>query len=68
MLPDKNNLLHNRVFQESVDAFCADSELPRSQAWQTWIPGPSKICLNQQEHAFNVAMLAGLHIPGAATW
>lgn len=73
MLPDKNNPVHNALFEHAVDTFCERTGLPRAQSWQTWIWGPSKIFLNDQEHRFNTAMLGhlrgevGVRVPLATT-
>jgi hypothetical protein len=72
MLPDKNNPVHNAVFQRAVKAFCADTGLPASETWKTWMPGPSKIFLNHQEHLFGAAIQGeldklGLRVPVATT-
>lgn len=64
MLPDKNNPVHNRMFQKTVDAFCAKTGLDPATTWQTWLAGPSKILLNNQEYLFNTAMMADLREMG----
>jgi hypothetical protein len=60
MLPDKNNPVHNRIFDDAVKAFCAKTGLPYERTWRTWEPGPSKLFLNDREHRFDESVLAGL--------
>ena len=72
MLPDKKNPIHNAMFQKAVNAFCSDTGLPPGETWKTWVPGPSKIFLNQQEYEFGAAMQGnlrelGLRVPIATT-
>lgn len=59
-LPNKRNPVHNAMFQEALSAFCDKTGLPRGQTWRTWLPGPSKIFLNNQEHLFNELMIGHL--------
>jgi len=74
-LPDKNNPELNRLFTKSLKNFCSKTGLSRHKAWQTWMPGESKIFLNNQEHLFNITMIddlkeIGVHIPicTTSTW
>ena len=72
MLADKNNPWHNRRFTEAVRAFAARHGLPEGATGQTWIAGPSKLFLNDWEHAWNVRMLGhlerlGVRVPVATT-
>ncbi len=57
MLPDKDNPVHNALFDASVRAFAETHGLPYNRTWRTWEPGPSKIYLNHQESRFNRRML-----------
>ena len=57
MLKDKNNPVHNAVFEQAVKTFCVETGLPARETWKTWVPGPSKIFLNNQEHLFNRTMI-----------
>jgi len=72
MLADKNNPYHNRVFTEAVKAFAAKRGLKAAETGRTWVPGPSKLFLNDWEHAWNVRMLEhlealGVKVPVATT-
>ena len=60
MLGDKGNPVYNKVFLAKVKEFCAKTGLPEGETGKTWVPGPSKMFLNHQEHLFNQAMLSGL--------
>ena len=63
-LGDKNNPFHRKLFLESLKAFCAATGLPPAETERTWLPGSSKIFLNNAEHLFNASMLAGLRTLG----
>lgn len=72
MLGDKGNPVHNRVFMAEVKAFSAKTGLPPDETAKTWVPGPSKIMLNEYEHRFNADVLAhlatlGVKVPVATT-
>ncbi|MFP4058792.1 MAG: glycosyl hydrolase family 5 [Candidatus Brocadiia bacterium] len=72
MLPDKNNPVHNGIFEKAVRAFCARTGLPYDPTWRTWEDGPSKIFLAQREHLFNANLLGhlaetGARVPAATT-
>jgi hypothetical protein len=72
MLADKNNPYHNAIFNRSVSDFCALTGLPTYETGQTWLAGPSKIYLNDVEHAWDVRMLdtltsIGVRVPIATT-
>ncbi|MCP4642239.1 MAG: glycosyl hydrolase family 5 [bacterium] len=72
MLPDKDNPKHNRMFMKALESFCKRTGLDAGEAWKTWVPGPSKIFLNEQEHQFNTVMLdalrdLGVRVPVATT-
>jgi hypothetical protein len=64
MLPDKNNPAHNAVFTQDYKAFAQKYGLPPERVFQTWVPGPSKLYLNDVEHQFNLRMIAGLRALG----
>ncbi len=57
MLHDKQNPVHNALFEAAADEFCQKTGLPRNETGKTWVPGPSKIFLNNQEHLFNDLMV-----------
>ncbi len=72
MLADKNNPVHNAIFQARVNAFADDTGLSANQVGRTWEPGPSKIFLNDQEYQFNANLLQhlaglGVTVPIATT-
>ena len=72
MLGDKNNPWHNRRFATAVKAFAAKHNLPPAETGRTWVPGASKLFLNDREHAWNVRMLdhlagLGVKVPVATT-
>ena len=60
MLPDKNNPVHNALFTRDYKAFARKHELAENRVWQTWLPGPSKLYLNDVEHQFNQTMIQDL--------
>lgn len=64
LLPDKNRPFHNALFTRDYKAFAADRKLPEEKVFETWLPGPSKIYLNDAEHRFNAIMMGDLRSIG----
>lgn len=64
LLPDKNRPFHNALFTQDYKAFAQKSGLPEAKVFQTWLPGPSKIYLNDAEHRFNAMMIDDLRAMG----
>jgi hypothetical protein len=60
MLPAHNNPVHNAIFTREYRAFAGEHGLPEARVFQTWLPGPSKLYLNEAEHRFNRMMIADL--------
>jgi hypothetical protein len=60
MLPDKHNPVHNALWTEGYKAFARKYRLPEGRVFQTWVPGPSKLYLNEAEHNFNRTMIGAL--------
>jgi hypothetical protein len=56
MLPDKGHPAHNRLFNQELRDFAERTGLPAGRLGQTWLPGPSKLLLNDLEHRFNQMM------------
>jgi len=72
MLGDKGNPVFNKIFMADVKAFCAKTGLPPDETARTWLPGPSKVYLNDAEHRFNAGLLGalaalGVKVPVATT-
>lgn len=72
MLPDKGNPTYNALFNEAARAFSRQTGLDGNLIVKTWVPGPSKIFLNHQEHLFNRKMIGklrdlGVRVPIATT-
>jgi hypothetical protein len=64
MLPNKNNPFHNAQFTRAVNVFARASGLPAAKLGLTWVPGPSKLFLNEMEHEFNRSMIDDLRALG----
>ena len=64
MLPDKNNPYHNALFTRAYKAFALKNSLAAGRVFQTWLPGPSKLFLNDYEHQFNQTMIQDLRALG----
>lgn len=64
LLPDKNRPFHNAIFTRDYKAFAAEHRLPEARVFETWLPGPSKIYLNDAEHRFNAMMIGDLRSMG----
>lgn len=67
MLRDKGNPVHSARFYREVAAFAEETGLPSNRLWQTWLPGPSKILLNELEHRFNRPLIDDLRGMGFRT-
>ena len=64
MLPDKNNPVHNSLWTRAYQEFARKYSLPPGRVFQTWLPGPSKLYLNDAEHRFNTTMIEDLRAMG----
>jgi hypothetical protein len=51
----------NGLFNSARKAFAQATGLSERKMFKTWLPGESKIFLNNQEHLFNQTMLASLN-------
>jgi hypothetical protein len=60
MLPDNKNYVHNAAWDKGYKAFAHRHGLDASQVYRTWLPGPSKLYLNEAEHNFNELMITDL--------
>jgi hypothetical protein len=60
MLPDKNHPVHNALFNKEVTAFSRKWAIDQGRLGQTWLPGPSKLFLNDMENRFNQVMIEDL--------
>lgn len=72
MLADKNNPVHRRMFLECLDSFCRKTGLSPAETGKTWLPGTSKIFLNEIEYRFHKMMQEhlyglGVRVPIATT-
>ncbi|MBT4815718.1 MAG: glycosyl hydrolase family 5, partial [Lentisphaerae bacterium] len=59
-LGDKGHPYHQKLFEATRDAFSTRYDLDRNRTGQTWVPGPSKLLLNDLEAAFNADFLKHL--------
>jgi len=64
MLPDYHLTEHNALWTRGYRAFAKEHGLPEDRVYQTWLPGPSKIYLNDVEHRFNEIMIGELRALG----
>jgi hypothetical protein len=60
MLTAHKNTAHNALFMKQLKTFAQQTGLPVQRLGQTWVPGPSKIFLNEMEHRFNRTMIDDL--------
>ncbi|MGE8063652.1 glycosyl hydrolase family 5 [Pseudomonas sp. NPDC089569] len=72
LLPDKKVPRHNQLYMAEAATFARQQNLPASQTWRSWEPGPSKLFLNDLEQRFNVEMIQhlrsiGVKVPIATT-
>lgn len=64
LLPDKNVPWHDALYMTEAEAFAAAHGLPKSEVWKSWLPGPSKLFLNDLEHRFDDKMIRHLRTLG----
>ena len=64
LLPDKSVPHEDALYMAEAAAFAGKNGLPRDQTWRSWIPGPSKIFLNDLEHKFNAKLIGKLRMLG----
>ncbi len=60
MLPNKKNPYHHAIFDKAVRAYADKYDLPYNRTWRTWVPGPSKLFLNDREAQWDMRMIAQL--------
>ncbi len=63
-LPDKNVPHEEATYMARSVAFAEKYGLPKNEIWQSWLPGPSKLFLNDLEHQFNTRMIRQLRALG----
>jgi hypothetical protein len=56
-LPNANVPNHSQIFMKAAAEFAVKNDLDADQVWRTWLPGPSKLLLNDIEHTFNRSMI-----------
>ena len=59
-LPDKNHPFHQKIFERLAADFAKRHGLPLQEVGKTWVPGLSKLFLNDLEHAWSARMIAHL--------
>jgi hypothetical protein len=64
MLPDKNNPAHNALFTRGYKIFAKQHGLAETEVFKTWLPGSSKLYLNEVEHQFNETMIQSIRSLG----
>jgi hypothetical protein len=64
LLPDKNVPWHGALYMAQADVFAATHGLAKSEVWKSWLPGPSKLFLNDLERRFDDKMIRQLRVLG----
>jgi hypothetical protein len=67
LLPATRNKVHSEIYMREAGKFAEQTGLPAAKVWQSWLPGPSKIFLNDLEHRFNRSMIDDLRLMGLRT-
>ena len=72
LVPGRNVPKHSAAYMSEAKAFAQRHGLPVDGTWRPWVPGPSKIFLNDLERRFNVEMIShlrslGVRVPVATT-
>lgn len=60
LLPDKRVPEHTRWYMAEAEAFAKAQGLPLDKVWQSWVPGASKLFLNDLERRMGADMVAHL--------
>ncbi len=60
MLPNNGMPAHNKLWTADYKAFASEHQLSAGEVFKTWLPGASKLHLNDLEHRFNVEMISNL--------
>ncbi len=63
-LPDKKNPQHQALFEKLRDAVIGERNLDAKTAWQTWMPGQSKVVLNEIQYQWSKDFVDYLHTIG----
>jgi len=61
LLADNRVPFHNKIFKEKAGKFAAQTGLNAGEIQTTWLPGVSKIFLNDLEYKWNMDMIKHLH-------
>jgi hypothetical protein len=64
LLPNQKHPRHNGHYMAKAHVFAEKHGLPKNEVWRSWIPGPSKLFLNDLEHRFDVDMIEHLRAIG----
>jgi hypothetical protein len=64
-MADQNNVALSRLFGDRSRAFAERTGFDESQLKSPWRPGPPQMFLNDQEHAFDLAMFEGIRGTGS---
>lgn len=60
LLGDKAVPYHHEIFKKAVADFADRTGLPQNKLMETWLPGPSKLLLNDMEYKWNIEMIGHL--------
>ena len=60
-LPDKKLPQHKAMYEKLRDPIVKDRGLDADKAWQTWMPGPSKVALNEVQYQWSKDFVDYLH-------
>ena len=60
LLPNQKVPGHDAIYMKEAAAFATKFGLPKDTVWQSWLPGPSKLFLNDLEHQFDARMIKQL--------
>lgn len=64
LLPNKGAPIHSENYMALAEEFALENNLNSQQVWKSWVPGASKIYLNDLEQRFNSEMIADLKEQG----
>lgn len=67
LLPNQNVPHENAIYMAASAAFAGKSGLSKDKTWLSWLPGPSKLFLNDLEHNFNLRMIGELRAMGVSS-
>lgn len=71
-LPNQKNPYHQNLFEKYLDKYALEHGIPHHELWKTWLPGKSKLLLNEIEARYFLKIInhlreIGVKVPISTT-